>query len=234
MATFTIKIESNELARDFLTHMGYIQEDDIPDLISDVDSTEEPQSAVIEESGDTEDTAESKERVLTTSDVLEFLRAKGSTLEEACKNDQELGDFFAIFTVKPEKRIEGELEPAGGKSIGAELDYEQETFDVQNACYVQASKEREVFMMNEDEIRENAMAVKDDMARFQYLIGMTDCESRIKRDAAHKLVFEFLANRDLDPTLIAELSAKNVKFLHKLYEYKETQFLFMFKKENGV
>ena len=223
MATFTVKIESDDLVREVLTRMGYISEDDIPDLVSSVaDSTEEPQPAFIEE------------RVLTTSDVLDFLRTKGSTLEEACKNDPELGDFFTSFTIKPEKRIEGELEPAGGKSIGTDLDYEQETFDVKNACYVQASKEREVLMKYEDEIRENAMAVKDEMARFQYLIGMTDCEYRIKRDAALKLVFEFLANRDLDPTLIAELSAKNVNFLHKLYEHKETQFLLIFKKENGV
>lgn len=227
MATFTIKIDSNDIAREVLTYMGYIPEDDIPDLVSD--SSEEPQPALIEE----EVTSAPEKYIVTKGDVFEFLRSKGETLGEACKKDQELGDFFATFNVAPEKRIEGDLEPAG-ESIGAELDYEQETFDVQNACYVQASKERVVLMNNEDEIRENAMAVKDEMARFQYLIGMTDCEYRVKRDAALKLVFEFLANRDLDPTLIAELSAKNVNFLHKLYEHKETQFLLMFKKENGV
>lgn len=230
MATFTIKIDSNDLVREVLTYMGYIPEDDIPDLVSDTDSTEEPQAALIEEE---EVTSAPEKYIVTKEDFFEFLRSKGESLEQACKNDQELGDFFATFNVDPEKRIEGDLEPAG-ESIGAELDYEQETFDVKNACYVQASKERVVLMNNEDEIRENAMAVKDEMARFQYLIGMADCEYRIKRDAALKLVFEFLANRDLDPTLIAELLAKNVNFLHKLYEHKKTQFLLMFKKENGV
>ena len=232
MATLTIKIESNDLAREVLTHLGYMPEDDIPDLISDADSTEEPQPALVEEE---EVTSKLDDLHITTKrEVFYFLRTKGKTLAEACKNDPELDDFFASFTVTPEKRIDGDLEPAGGKNIGTDLDEVQDTFDVQNACYVEASKEREVLMKNEDEIRENAMAIKDEMARFQYLIGMTDCESRIKRDAALKLVFEFLANRDLDPTLIAELSAKNVKFLHKLYEHKETQFLLMFKKENGV
>lgn len=231
MATFTIKIDSNDIAREVLTYMGYIPEDDIPDLVSVTDSTEEPQPALVEEE---EVTSAPEKYIVTNQDVFDFLQSKGNTLKEVCKNDPEIGDFFAKFKTSPEKRIETDLEPAGGKSIGTDLDYEQETFDVRNACYVEASKEREVLMKNEDEIRENAMAIKDEMARFQYLIGMTDCEYRIKRDAALKLVFEFLANRDLDPTLIAELSAKNVKFLHKLYEHKETQFLLMFKKENGV
>ena len=33
MATLTIKIETDELAREVLTHMGYLPEDDIPDLV---------------------------------------------------------------------------------------------------------------------------------------------------------------------------------------------------------
>lgn len=230
MATFTIKIESNDLARDFLTHMGYIPDDDIPDLVSVTDSTDEPQPALVEEE---EVTSAPEKYIVTKQDVFDFLQSKGNTLKEACKNDPEIGDFFAKFKTSPEKRIETDLEPAG-ETIGTDLDYEQETFDVRNACLEQASKEREFFMKIENEIRACAMDIKDEMDRFQYLIGVTDCESRVKRDAAIKLVFEFLANRDLDPTLIAELSAKNVKFIHKLYEHKETQFIFMFKKENGV
>ena len=41
MATLTIKIESDELAREVLTHMGYLPEDDIPDLVS-VEDEEAP------------------------------------------------------------------------------------------------------------------------------------------------------------------------------------------------
>jgi hypothetical protein len=42
MATITIKIESEELAREVLTQLGYLPSDDVPDLISDV-SEDEPE-----------------------------------------------------------------------------------------------------------------------------------------------------------------------------------------------
>lgn len=41
MATITIKIDSEELAREVLNHLGYLPSDDIPDLIS-IQSDEEP------------------------------------------------------------------------------------------------------------------------------------------------------------------------------------------------
>jgi hypothetical protein len=45
MATITIKIDSDELAREVLTHLGYLPEDDLPDLISiKRDEPEEPES----------------------------------------------------------------------------------------------------------------------------------------------------------------------------------------------
>jgi len=42
MATITIKIESEELAREVLTQLGYLPSDDVPDLISD-ESDDEPE-----------------------------------------------------------------------------------------------------------------------------------------------------------------------------------------------
>jgi hypothetical protein len=44
MATITIKIESEELAREVLTQMGYLPCDDIPDLVSVEDEQEEPEA----------------------------------------------------------------------------------------------------------------------------------------------------------------------------------------------
>ena len=45
MATITIKIESDELAREVLAHIGYLPSDDLPDLISiKRDEPEEPES----------------------------------------------------------------------------------------------------------------------------------------------------------------------------------------------
>lgn len=49
MATLTIKIESEDLAREVLTHMGYLPEDDIPDLVSVKDEDEEEDEPVVEE-----------------------------------------------------------------------------------------------------------------------------------------------------------------------------------------
>ena len=54
MATITIKIESEELAREVLTQMGYLPCDDIPDLVSvDIDEEpeepEEPKASVVRE-----------------------------------------------------------------------------------------------------------------------------------------------------------------------------------------
>lgn len=43
MATITIKIESEELAREVLTQLGYLPSDDVPDLVSD-ESDEEPEA----------------------------------------------------------------------------------------------------------------------------------------------------------------------------------------------
>jgi hypothetical protein len=46
MATITVKIDSEDLAREVLSHMGYLPDDeDIPDLISvDEDDEEEPET----------------------------------------------------------------------------------------------------------------------------------------------------------------------------------------------
>ena len=44
MATLTIKIESEDLAREVLTHLGYLPEDDLPDLVE----VEEDNSTLID------------------------------------------------------------------------------------------------------------------------------------------------------------------------------------------
>jgi hypothetical protein len=49
MATITIKIESEELAREVLTQMGYLPCDDIPDLVSVDDEPEEPEEPAVKE-----------------------------------------------------------------------------------------------------------------------------------------------------------------------------------------
>ncbi len=125
MATLTIKIESEDLAREVLAHLNYLPEEDpMPDLISVV----EPEEVIDEEP------VQKKE--LTNQEVFAFIRSKGMTLESACKRDPEFGDFIASFTTAPEKRIHDDLEPADVTSIGtdiADLDNPEDRFDVENA-----------------------------------------------------------------------------------------------------
>ena len=49
MATITIKIESEQLAREVLTQLGYLPSDDVPDLISVVSEDEQPEAPVVPE-----------------------------------------------------------------------------------------------------------------------------------------------------------------------------------------
>ena len=49
MATITIKIESEQLAREVLTQLGYLPSDDVPDLISVVPEDEQPEAPVVPE-----------------------------------------------------------------------------------------------------------------------------------------------------------------------------------------
>ena len=49
MATITIKIESEQLAREVLTQLGYLPSDDVPDLISVVSEDEQSEAPVVPE-----------------------------------------------------------------------------------------------------------------------------------------------------------------------------------------
>ena len=49
MATITIKIESEQLAREVLTQLGYLPSDDVPDLISVVSEDEQSKAPVVPE-----------------------------------------------------------------------------------------------------------------------------------------------------------------------------------------
>lgn len=184
MATFTIKIDSEDLARDVLSHFGCLDEDDVPDLISD------------EEEGEEED--EDEELELTNKDVFEYLRSKGKTLEQACKADKELGDFFASFATEPEKRIEGDLEPAGD-GIGTSLD------DLANVELLPLATNHSIKMVQKDEenleefkagLRRDCKAFSVDGDRFLFLKSKLESDSRVVRKGAEALIFEFIANRD--------------------------------------
>ena len=316
MATLTIKIDSEELAREVLAHLNYLPEDDVPDLISVVEPEEPVDNEVIDE-----EPVPKKE--LTNQEVFAFLRSKGMTLESACKRDPEFGDFIASFTTAPEKRIHGDVEPADLTSLGtdiADLDNPEDRFIVENAFSVEHGKELALLEMNKEKlreqiaklgtgndrapydylvtvskgdenlivreaaralligmpkpkteppvpcydsdsdgdpeiremarerakkeqedvdtekykIREEAAGIENENDRFNYIISYYNHGLRCVRTAARDLVFEFLANRNLDPTLIQQLSTQSGPLTQKVYEFKESDFIIKFKKENGI
>lgn len=204
MASLTIKIDA-----EFLKHFGQVPK-------------EEPAPTTSEEPAPTP--------ALTNSAVFDFLRAKGETLEAACKNDSAIGDFFASFTTLPEKRIESEIEPLGFASIGSELVPEKDDFNPRAACIEKMTKENEVFTKQLTRTRTNALEIPDDVGRYQYLLSQAGIEGRDIRKAAKLLIFEFIANRDLDPSLIRELCTRNFNLYNSFNEYKESEFLARYKR----
>lgn len=200
MATLTIKIDSEELAREVLTHLGYLPEDDddVPDLISifDEDEEEEPEKEI----------------------------------PRGCwpppKPSQEC--------IVEKGEAEDEPEPAGKTDMGTDLDYVQDSFNVTNAFAKEIAQETVVLDMNKSNILEKAMLIQGDMDRFNYLISLTSDEKLMVREAAKNLIFEFIANRDVDPCWIRNLANVSEPLLRKLYDFRESDFIIKFKRENGI
>lgn len=320
MATLTIKIESEELAREVLAHLNYLPD---PDLVSVVEPEEPVDNEVInEEPVDNEviDEEPVPKKELTNQEVFAFLRSKGMTLESACKQDPEFGDFIASFTTAPEKRINGDIEPADLTSLGtdiADLDNPEDRFNVENSnpnatisgienakeklreqivklgtgndrapydylvsvskhdqslivreaaralliampkpkteppvpsydsdsdgdeeirklARERAKEEREALVAEKDKIRTQAISIESENDRFNYILSNHGNSSRVIRNASLEIAFEFLANRNLDPMWIKQFAVHTPHLVEKLYQYKESDFIIKFKKENGI
>lgn len=311
MATLTIKIDSEELAREVLTHLNYLPEEELPDLISI------PEEVIDEETEEVIDEEPVQKKELTNQDVFAFIRSKGMTLESACKRDPEFGDFIASFTTAPEKRIHGDIEPADLTCLGtdiADLDNPEDRFNVENAepnkmisdieiakedlrkkltelkhvtpydyltnvskrdqnlivreaaralligmpkpksepvvasydsdsdgdeeirklANERIKEEKEALEAEKAKIRGEAINIQNDHDRFNYIISYYNHGLHRVRVAALDLVFEFLANRNLDPILIQQLSMQSGPLTQKVYEFKESDFIIQFRKEGGL
>jgi hypothetical protein len=198
MATLTIKIDSEELAREVLAHLGYLPDDDIPELISIGDEPE----------------PEKKEEETPRGCWPPPKPSRDCIVEK----DEE----------------QGEPEPASRNDIGTDLDHVQESFSVQNAFTEAVEMEQKVLNKNKDEIRQGAMAITGDIDRFNYLISFTKSEMGMVRDAAKDLLFEFIANRNVDPCWIANLANVSEPLLRKLYDFRESDFIIKFTNLNGL
>jgi hypothetical protein len=194
MATLTIKIDSEELAREVLTHLGYLPEDEmIPDLIDDEEDEEEPEPE--------------------------------KEIPRGC---------WPLGCIVEKDEAEEEPEPATKTDMGTDLDYVQDSFNVTNAFAKEIAQETVVLDMNKSNIFEKAMLIQGDMDRFNYLISLTTDEKLMVREAAKNLVFEFIANRDVDPCWIRNLANVSEPLLRKLYDFRESDFIIKFKRENGI
>jgi hypothetical protein len=204
MATLTIKIDSEELAREVLTHLGYLPEndDEIPELISILDEDEEPEPEPEPE----------------------------KEIPRGCwpppKPSQEC--------IVEKGEAEEEPEPACKTDMGTDLDYVPDSFNVTNAFIKEIAQETIVLDMNKSHIEKASRLIPGDMDRFNYLVSLTNDDKLMIREAAKNLVFEFIANRNLDPQYIALLADMNPALCNALYQYKESGFIIKYERENGI
>lgn len=188
MATLTIKIDSDELARDVLAHLGYLPEDDAPDRASDAD-----ESPIIDAF---------KARMKTRPVVEEAPRApkKGLSLyfeerlSEATRKMPETKKQNAFCTADAPK--EG-VEPVDNE-FGASLDvYSDET-----------SKEREEIRQQSINVRNSLPSAKDRLAaqidelmgtdRLDYLDALAEQDDdKEMREAVKDYVIKEYTGHDL-------------------------------------
>ena len=126
------------------------------------------------------------------------------------------------------------FEPSAGVSLGTDLDQSQESFNIRNEFIKQVELEQKHLNIIKEDIRKRAMSIQNDLDRFQYLISNSQDERQMVREASKQLLFEFIANRNVDPCLITTLANQSENLLRKLYDFRESDFIIKFKKMNGV
>ena len=157
-------------------------------------------------------------------------RARYDYLTNVSKYDQSLivreaARAILIGMPKPEP------EPLNNISYDSDSDGDPE---IQKMALERAKKEREDLDAEKDKIRTQAMSIESENDRFNYILSNHGNSSRVIRNASLELAFEFLANRNLDPMWIKQLAEHTPHLAEKLYQYKESQFIVLFRKENGL
>ena len=179
MATITIKIDSEQLAREVLTHLGYLPEDDdVPDLISieSEDETEEVRPAP-------------KTHVEAMADLMPKPTRK-------MPDAQKQSDFCT--TEDPSE----DVEPLDNE-LGASLDvFSEETKKERDELYKQCLEVRKSLPSAEDRFK----AQVDELwgcERLDYLDAMTDHSDKEMREAVNACVLREYTGHDLKmwPTL---------------------------------
>ena len=182
MATITIKIESEQLAREVLTQLGYLPgDDDVPDLISVDDVTE---------------LEEVRPAPKTHAEALAFsddLMPKGT---RKMPDSPKQGEFCTTEDPKED------VEPVENE-LGASLDvFSEETKKEREELYKQCMEVRKSLPSAEDRFK----AQVDELwgcERLDYLDAMADHSDKKMREAVNAYVLREYTGHDLKtwPTL---------------------------------
>jgi hypothetical protein len=161
MATITIKIESDELAREVLTQLGYLPEDDIPDLMS-VEEEEEEEAP--------------KTHVERMKAPLGFPEATRKMPEEPKQNT-----FCTTEDPKPD------VEPVDNE-MGAPLEvYSDEAKNERDELYKQCMEVSNSIPSAEARLKMTADQLTGDEL-LNYLDAMCDHDNKKMREAAKAMV----------------------------------------------
>jgi hypothetical protein len=179
MATITIKIDSDELAREVLTQLGYLPGDDVPDLIS-VENDDE-----VEEVRPTPKThvAAIHERMAYSDDLL----PKGT------RKMPDLQKQGAFCTTEDPKE---DVEPVENE-IGASLDvFSEETAKERDELYQQCLEVRKTIPSAEERLKTQL----DELwgcDRLDHLDAMADHDDPTMRKAVEAYVLKEYAGHNL-------------------------------------
>ena len=150
MATITIKIESEQLAREVLTQLGYLPSDDVPDLISVVSEDEPEQPEVPKE----------KEPRLV---------AKPESSRDAFAKDQ-INKVLVSHGLLPPVAEEVWCPEPNDEGFGTPIDHTMEKFDVVNS---DSMKMREAALEKKEKTQKNylkvAASMKEQLTPGQYM-----------------------------------------------------------------
>ena len=182
MATLTIKIESDELAREVLTHMGYLPEEDIPDLVTDDEDTlVEPEE-------------EEAPRLPRTEVEAIHERMKAPLLfPEATRKMPETQKQNTFCTTEEPKP---DVEPVDNE-LGTPLEvYSEETKKEQDELYQQCMEVRKTIPPAEERLK----AQLEELVggdRLDHLDALADNDDPAMRKAVKAYVIEYYTGHNL-------------------------------------
>ena len=168
MATITIKIESEQLAREVLTQLGYLPSDDVPDLISVVSEDEPEQPEVPKE----------KEPRLV---------AKPESSRDAFAKEQ-INKVLVSHGLLPPVAEEVWCPEPNDEGFGTPIDHTMEKFDVVNSDSLDQKEFRAAAAMMKERLTHS---------QYLQFLEVHKIDPNLDPDI-HEVVYELLGDTDED------------------------------------